>query len=98
METLETTQDFIDKYVKLLHRAEENYQLTGEPRYLNSAWKYEHIVDAFQAKAELENEVDTRRKKRMTNCEHAIDQLEFRKNDTFTYEEVVNLLRDAVDW
>lgn len=96
--TPETTLEWVEHYDKLMKRAEQNYQETGELRYDKAAYKYSVIVDALMAKRREETEQALDLKKRITNRDAVIDRLEYRIHDNFSYAEVVELLKEAVYW
>lgn len=86
-----TTSEWIDHYTQLRNSAEEGYQLTGEPRYNNAVYKYDCIIDAFQARLKQEHDNGEDYLKRLRNCHLAKEQLVLH-DDTFTKEEVWKLL------
>ena len=91
----ETLQEWLARWGKRRLRAFENYQSTGHPRYDAQLEECELVVDALMAKIAQSEERDFDVKKRMTNCDAVIDKL---IRDTYSKDEVIRLLKDAVWW
>lgn len=91
----ETTREWRDYYEKLYQKNYSEYQQCGEPRYDRAQYKYSVIVDAFDAKLELESEREIDIKKRKTNCDAVIDRL---AKSEYSREEVKKYLQDAIWW
>lgn len=91
----ETTQEWIERYEKRESRAYKNYQETGGAKYDRQQYEYSKIVDAFRALNRKENEYHEQIKKRTANYKYVTDML---RKDSYTRDEVVELLRNAVYW
>lgn len=85
--------DYYDELAKKNYRA---HQETGESRYDRAYSKYDKIADAFRAKVRTEGEQEVDLKKRMANRDGVIGRLI--PNKTYSYDEVVKMLNDAVWW
>lgn len=70
-----TLREWRDYYDKLRHKAEYNYQDSGESRYDRECMRYEVIVDAMNKAMEYEDERDNERKRRMHNIEAYMERL-----------------------
>lgn len=94
--TPETIAEWIKHYEALSKKASDNYQSTGEPKYDRACAKYDVIIDGLYAleREKKEREVDI--KKRIHNCNGVIDRL--KRDEPFSRDEVVALLKEAVWW
>ena len=54
----DTPKGWIDYYTALANRADENYQATGESKYLTQWHKYEACLGAFLALADVNKDRD----------------------------------------
>lgn len=91
----ETAYEWLERYDKRYKRAYYNYQETGDPKYDRQIREYECICDAFRALIEKKEERGIDIKKRNTNRDWVIRQL---IKPTYTREEVIRMLHDAVYW
>ena len=91
----ETTQEWIERYEKRESRAYKNYQETGDAKYDRQQYEYSKIVDAFRALDHKESEYHEQTQKRTTNCKYVLDRL---RKDSYTREEVKELLQNAIYW
>lgn len=91
----ETTQGWIERYEKREDRAYRNYQETGDIKYDRQQYEYSKIANAFRALNRKENEYHEQVQKRTKNCKYVIDLL---RKDSYTREEVTELLQNAIYW
>lgn len=92
----ESVNEWIEYYDKQYRRAYENFQETGESRYETAYIKADEAANAFRVKAELRNEVDTAKMRRIRNANALIDKLPHGKD--FSREEVAEYISEVARW
>lgn len=91
----ETTAEWLERYQKKYERAYWNYQDSGDPKYNRQVIEYDAIRDAFSAKLSREADRGDELLRRTRNMNAATEKL---IKDTYTRDEVVELLRNAIWW
>jgi phage-related minor tail protein len=91
-----SARQWADYYEALEHKNYMTFQETGISRYDNAQRRYGQIAEAFRALDREKNENEVDMKKRMNNCNAAIERLDHGK--TYDFDEVSDLLKSAVWW
>lgn len=94
--TPENAKEWLERYREKANRAFRNYQNSGDPRYDRQIWEYESICSAFEALLERREERNTEMQKRIRNKDWMIEHQLL--DMTYTREEVIKMLNDAVYW
>ena len=91
----ETIAEWLDHFEAKRQKAFDTYQETGDVRYDNQENKYAAICDGLMALLREMDDRDTRLQRRIQNKSAAVDKL---IKDTYTKDEVVQIMNAAVYW
>ncbi len=93
--TPNNAKEWLERYEKKYQRAYDNYQATGDAKYDRQIWEYDCICDAFRALIDKREKRAEDLVRRRSNCKWTIDRL---CKASYSREEVIKLLNDAVWW
>lgn len=85
-----TMREWRDYYTRLAQKAENNYQMCGEPRFERERIKYEAIVSAFNGYLEHKDEADTAKARRQHNIDEYCKQHLYK--DSYSKAEVSRII------